>query len=105
MIIGKLRHYVDLQSATASQNNYGEESKVWATDESIFAQIEPLRGQQLLEYQQINTELTHRIIIRYTANATSEKRIKWGARIFDISVVRNIEERNIFQELLCKEKL
>lgn len=105
MIIGKLRHYVDLQSATASQNNYGEESKVWATDENIFAQIEPLRGQQLLEYQQINTELTHRIIIRYTANATSEKRIKWGTRIFDIVVPRNIEERNIFQELLCKEKL
>lgn len=105
MIIGKLRHYVDLQSATASQNGYGEESKVWATDESIFAQIEPLRGQQLLEYQQINAELTHRIIIRYTSNATPAKRIKWGSRIFDISVVRNVEERNISQELLCKEKL
>ena len=105
MIIGKLRHKVDLQSETASQNSFGEESKVWTTDESIFAQVEPLRGQQLLQYQQINSELTHRIIIRYTSNATSEKRIKWGSRIFDISVVRNVEERSIYQEILCKEKL
>ena len=100
-----MRHYIDLQSATASQDGYGEESKVWATDESIFAQIQPLRGQQLLEYQQINAELTHRIIIRHTSNATPEKRIKFGTRIFDINVVRNIDERNIYQELLCKEKL
>jgi SPP1 family predicted phage head-tail adaptor len=105
LIIGRMRHKVDLQSATASQNGYGEESKNWVTDESIFAQIEPLRGQQLLQYQQINSELTHRIIIRYTSNATSEKRIKWGSRIFDISVVRNLEEKNFMQELLCKEKL
>lgn len=105
MIIGKLRHYVDLQSATASQNDFGEQVKTWSTDESIFAQIEPLRGQQLLQYSQVNAELTHRIIIRYTSNATPEKRIKFGTRIFDISVVRNIEERNVYQELLCKEKL
>ena len=106
MIIGKMRHKVELQSATASQNECGEESKVWNTDEYVFAQVEPLRGQQLLEYQQINAELTHRIIIRYTANATAENRIKWGSRIFDISAPpRNIEERNIYQELLCKEKL
>ena len=105
MIIGKLRHYVKLQSSTQAQSGYGEESKTWATDESIFAEIKPLRGSELLEYQQINSELTHRIIIRYTSNATSAKRILFGTRIFDINVVRNIDERNIYQELLCKEKL
>jgi len=100
-----MRHYVNLQSYTTSQDDYGGQVKTWSTDESIYAQVEPLRGQQLLEYQQINAELTHRIIIRYTANATPDKRIKWGSRIFDISVVRNIEEKGRMQELLCKEKI
>jgi len=105
MIIGKLRHYVKLQSSTNASDGYGQESKVWATDESIFAQIQPLRGSELLEYQQLSTELSHRIIIRYTSNATPAKRILWGTRIFDINVVRNIDERNIYQELICKEKV
>ena len=105
MIIGKLRHKVKLQSSAQAQDGYGQESKVWATDESIWAQIQPLRGAELLEYQQISTEVTHRIIIRYNSSVTSAKRILFGTRIFDINVPRNIDERNIFMELLCKEKL
>jgi SPP1 family predicted phage head-tail adaptor len=105
MIIGKLKHYVNLQSSTNAIDDYGEENKTWSTDESIFAQIQPLRGSELLEYQQINAELTHRIIIRYTSNATPAKRILFGSRIFDINVVRNIDEKNEMQELLCKEKV
>ena len=103
MDIGKLRHYVQIQSSANAQDDCGQQSKVWTTEESIFASIQPLRGQELLEFQQINAELTHRIIIRYTSNATPAKRIKFGTRIFDINVVRNINERNIMQELLCKE--
>ena len=105
MVIGKLRHYVKLQSSTSAQDEYNQEFKTWATDESIFAQIKPLRGAELLEYQQLSTELSHSIIIRYTSNATPAKRILWGTRIFDINVVRNVDERNIYQELLCKEKV
>lgn len=105
MVIGKLRHYVQLQSSADAQDDYGQQSKVWTTEESIFASIQPLRGQELLEFQQINAELTHKIFIRHTSNATPAKRIKFGTRIFDINVVRNIDERNIMQELLCKEKV
>ncbi len=103
MVIGKLRHYIQIQSSANAQDDYGEENKVWAIEESVFASVQPLRGQELLEFQQINAELTHRIIIRHTINATVAKRIKFGVRIFDINVVRNIDERNTMQELLCKE--
>jgi SPP1 family predicted phage head-tail adaptor len=105
MDIGKLRHYVQLESSANAQDDYGEQSKVWSTEESFYASVQPLRGQELLEFQQINAELSHRIIIRHTSNVTPAKRIKFGTRIFDINVVRNIDERNIMQELLCKEKV
>ena len=103
MDIGKLRHYVQIESFTAAQDNYGQQNKVWATEESVFASIEPLRGREWLEAQQVSAELSHRIIIRHTNNAKPNNRIKFGTRIFDINVVRNIDERNIMQELLCKE--
>lgn len=105
MDIGKLRHDIQIQSSANAQDGYGEQSKVWTTEESVFASIQPMRGQELLEFQQMNVELSHRIIIRHTDNATPANRIKFGTRIFDINVVRNINERNIMQELLCKEKV
>ena len=105
MIIGKLRHLVKLQSSDDAMSDYGEETKTWVTDESIFASIEPIRGRELLEFDQMGAEISHRIIIRNTDNATPAKRILWGTGIFDINVVRKIEERNIMMELLCKEKV
>jgi SPP1 family predicted phage head-tail adaptor len=104
--IGKLRHRVQIQSSTDAQDGYGEQQKIWATEENVFASIEPIRGREWLEAQQVNLELTHRIIIRHTTNATAKNRIKFGDRIFDIAAPPiNIEEKNIYQELLCKEKV
>jgi len=103
MDVGKLRHYVQIQSSTEAQDGYGQQNKIWATEESVFASIEPIRGSEWLEAQQVGAELSHRIIIRHTDNAKPNNRIKFGTRIFDINVVRNIDERNTMQELLCKE--
>ena len=103
MIIGKLRHLVKLQSSIDTMSDYGEETKTWVTIESIYASVEPLRGRELLEFDQMEAEISHRIIIRATDNATPSTRILWGSRIFDINVVRKIEEREIMMELFCKE--
>lgn len=103
MQIGKLRHYVDLQSSDDVPNEFGEIEKTWSTFASVWASIEPLSGRELLQYQQLNAELSHRIVIRYNSSITPKCRIVYDARIFDINVIKNPDERNIFLELLCKE--
>lgn len=103
MQIGKLRHYVDLQSSDDVPNELGEIEKIWSTFASVWASIEPLSGRELLQYQQLNAELSHRVVIRYNSSVDSKCRIVIGTRVLDINVVKNPEERNIFLELLCKE--
>jgi len=103
MQIGKLRHYVDLQSSSDVPNELGEIEKTWSTIASVFASIEPLSGRELLQYQQFNAEMSHRIVIRYNSSVNSKCRVKFGYRIFDINMVKNPDERNIFLELICKE--
>lgn len=103
MQIGKLRHYVDLQSSSDVPNEVGEREKTWTTFASVWASIEPLSGRKLLQYQHLNAELSHRIVIRYNSSVTSKCRIVFGTRIFDINVVKNLEERNIYLEILGKE--
>jgi len=105
MQIGKLRHYVDLQSSSDVPNDVGEIEKDWSTFASVWASIEPLSGRELLQYQQLNAELSHRIVIRYNSSINNKCRVVFDSRIFDINVVKNLEERNVHQELLCKEAL
>lgn len=103
MQAGKLRHRIELQSWTEKRNDYGEITKIWATYVRVWASIEPLRGTEALIAQQVSAELSHKVRIRYNSSVTAKDRIKFGTRIFSINSARNIDEKNIEQELLCKE--
>lgn len=103
MQIGKLRHKVELQSVQRTKNAYMEDIEDWVTFAIQWASIEPLRGTQALIAQQIEAEMTHRVVVRYNASLTADCRVKQDGRIFTIVSVRDIDERQRHQELMCKE--
>lgn len=103
MLIGRLRHRVELQSSTETRSSVGEPVKTWTTYATVWAGIEPLRGQVALVAQQINAELTHHVTMRYNSALDEGDRIVYGARIFDVNVIRNVGGRKSAHELLCKE--
>lgn len=103
MRAGLLRHRVDIQKATESQDAYGEPDKTWTIHATVNAAIEPLTGREFLQNRQIGSELTHQITIRYLAGVTAKMRIRFGLRYFDIESVINENERNVKHVLMCKE--
>lgn len=104
MRIGPLRHRLAIQNSVASQDEYGDDSvRTFSTDETVWGSVEPLSGRELLNAQQVQAETTHRIRIRYTTNATSESRILFKSRTFEIVSLINWLEKNCRLELLCKE--
>lgn len=104
MRAGKLRHRVEIQAdAGATQDSFGAETASWTTSETIWANVEPLSGQELERAQQVAAEVTHQVTCRYRSTLTRKNRIKFGTRYFDINAVMNAGERNIEQRLLCKE--
>ena len=50
-----------------------------------------------------NTQVTHRIKMRYVAGLTNKMRLVFGTRTFDILDIDNVEERNVEMILTCKE--
>jgi head-tail adaptor len=92
MEAGKLRHLVQLQANTPTQNTLGEPSDSWATIANIYAAIRPMAGQA-----------SHQITVRNYPGLSAENRIKFGTRIFDINSVNNVDERNREMILLCSE--
>lgn len=105
---GEFRHSIVLQSPTGSRNAVGERSTSWTSVATVRAKIEPLTANQRFIAAQANSEVSHRVTVRYDSSIAAidgSWRVKFGGRYFVIDGVRNIEERNKIIELLCKEGL
>lgn len=104
MKAGTLRHQIYAQVNTPAQDNEGSWVDSWA-DEGVaeWASIEPLRGRELFLAQQIKSDVTHKITLRFIHGLTDAKRIRFGQRYFNIMQVLNFEERGIQLEIMAKE--
>ncbi len=105
MQAGKLRHRIILQSSTLSRNANNERVKTWSTYGTVWGNVTPLRGQERLIADQIQSEITHNVQIRFdTATSVMAKhRAIHGSRTFEINSVENVEERDRERLLRCKE--
>lgn len=105
---GELRHRITIQRLSNTQNYYGEiainTNKTWTDVVTVRAGIYPISGKEFFSAETVNSEITHKVKIRYIKGLTSNMRIKFGDRYFQIiSPPINFQEKNIELQLLCKE--
>jgi SPP1 family predicted phage head-tail adaptor len=108
---GKLRHRVTLQKPDPSvtADEYGHKRPGAHVDVlTCDARIEPRTGRELLLAQQIQSEATHRVTVRFSpslADMDTTWRVKFGTRYLVLIDTTDIDERNIVIEMTCKEGL
>ncbi len=103
MKIGPKRHSVGLYSASTSTDSFGEPIETYASYDTVWASIKPLSGKEYIHAQQQQAEVSHKVTIRYHASVTEKHRVYFGSRVLEIVFINDIDERNHFQEMLCKE--
>lgn len=103
MRAGQLRHRVQIQEAADTRASDGSLARTWATVRTCWASIEPLRGQELWEAQQVQARVNTRVRMRYWAGLTPEHRIKHGTDVYNIAAVLNPEGRSRELEVLCMQ--
>lgn len=103
MRAGKLRHRVTVERPQEAAGAYGEAQVSWEPMATVWASVEPVSGREFFAAAQVQTDITHRVRMRYLAGVTPKHRIRFGERLLDVRLVRNIEERNAELELLCVE--
>ncbi len=108
MKAGSLRHKIAIQKPVSTQNAYGESVVAWSTDSKPWASIMPIRGKEYFEAGRIQTDVTHRIVIRIQTLSASTAigpacRIRYGTRYFEIKSVIKPDEREIMLDLMCRE--
>lgn len=104
---GELRHRVTLQSASSSgTGRFGEQTvggytdvaRVWAAVTSL------LSGRDLLEAQQIDVRVSHKVRIRFRAGVSVDDRILLAdGRRLEIVTVADEDERHVWLSLMCSE--
>lgn len=106
MRAGSYPHRIDIQVPTKSQDDYGTNTITWSTLHSnIAAKVTPSIGRQYFEAKAIQSEITHKISMRYIANISPKFRIKFGNRYFNIISRINVEERNLELVFYCSEQI
>ena len=103
MKIGSLRHQIVLQKKMITKDALKQQTESWTDFAYVWASIEPLSGREYFAAQQINAEVSTRIIIRYLPGMTAEARAGFDSRIFEVLSVINPEERCESLILMCRE--
>ena len=103
MNIGILRHRATIQQLVNIDDGAGGSIETWENVATVWAAIEPLRGNERYTAQQVQSTLTHKVTIRYREGIKPQMRLTYEGRIFDIESVIDIEERHRWLELLCSE--
>lgn len=103
---GELKHLITIEQLTGAQSLSGEETRTWTTFiAALWAAVEPVSGREQYSQnaEQMLSELTHRVRIRYVAGITPYMRVVHRGRYLDILAVQNQKERDEEIYLMCKE--
>ena len=104
MRAGRLRYQVKIQSPQKDTSPGGGEV-TWSDFATVWAAIEPLRGSEFFLSQQVNAEVTGKIVMRYLEGVKPDMRILYGSRVFEIDSILDIAERHRELRLLVKERV
>lgn len=102
---GRLRHKVTVEQVTETIDEFGQAIKSWSTFAQPFAAIEPVSGREYFAAQQVDSEVTVKITMRYLSGLTTKMRISWGGKIYNIQSIIDPAERTAMQTLMCSEGL
>ena len=75
MQAGKLRHRIQIQSATETNTN-GQVTRVWSTVATVWGEISTLGGRELYRAQQVVPEAKYSARMRYRSGVTPEMRLR-----------------------------
>lgn len=100
---GALRKRITIQSETPSTDNAGGYALAWTNVVTVWADIKPVSGQKIFTAGHLEGHVTHHVTMRYQSGITTDMRMIYNSRAFNIRAVLNTDESNRWLELLVEE--
>jgi len=106
MNAGQLRHRLNVQTKVETRDTRGGVTETWSTAVTRWGSIMPLSMKQQMEADQLDAKVSHRIVMRYFSGLTDQHRLLEGSsRVFHISSIKNVSERDKTSEILAMEQV
>jgi SPP1 family predicted phage head-tail adaptor len=99
---GELRERVTIQVSAESRNNLGEATLTWTDFTTRWASVEGVSVREALLNGQQDTNLTHRVRMRYVDGLTQNMRLIWRGRTLEVISLLERNSRSE-HELICSE--
>jgi SPP1 family predicted phage head-tail adaptor len=100
---GKLRERITIEQATETRNAMGESVMSWSTFAERWASVEGLSSREVLLTGQQQTEISHRVRLRYVEGFKGTMRIVWRGRVLEIASLLEHGNRSE-HEAICTER-
>lgn len=102
-LIGDMPHRVSIERRVIERQDDGSMLPTWQPVQSCWAKVEPLKGSEFWFAQQTSTEISHKVTMRFIVGCSTKDRLVFRGRILHIKQVRNIDEKNLVTQLMCRE--
>jgi SPP1 family predicted phage head-tail adaptor len=107
--IGQLNRRVQLQQPDDETDARLGRVPGYATVATVWASVFPLSGRAFFDARQLQSELSHRITIRYRTDITAAWRVRFYEngqyRVFRIDAPPiNVDDARVWLELMCVEE-
>lgn len=96
---------VTLQYPAQTADGMGAFTTVWTDSETVWAAVWPVAGREIVKNMAVPVTISHRIRIRYRSGVLPYWRVMLGTRYLNIVSIINIDEKNEFLDLVCKEDI
>lgn len=105
MKAGKLRHLVQLQQPVNNTSDSGDLQTGWAAfGDPFWARVVPLSGRDFFSAKQINSDISHRVELRWRPGIQPNMRVLHDGRVLElVSPPINVDERDREVHLMCRE--
>lgn len=108
MRAGTLRHRVTIQQRSTTTDALGQPTTTWSDVATVWADVSPLSGRELLAAQAARAQINGIVTIRYQRQfsdpvAMAARRILYGSRILNITASRDVDEMHQLIELTYTE--
>jgi SPP1 family predicted phage head-tail adaptor len=103
-----LRHRVTIQARNTSTDALGQPTSTWSDVATVWAEVNPLSGRELLLAQAGRAQISGVVTIRYQqqfANPVemAARRILYSGRILNITSSRDVDEMHQYIEFSYSE--
>lgn len=101
--IGDLDQRLSLEAPVDTPDDIGGVTRAWTPVDAIWARVTPLAGGEQFAGEREESQLTHRVLIRWRPDVTGAMRLRQGSRIFIIHAALDWDGRRRFLLLQCTE--